>query len=103
MQQDQGCIMPLPGSFLESPQTSWPLHAFEEHPCLSLIWLSSPLHPHTHTHIGRAGGGKIVICFMVPISVQQMCVEAFRHKWKASNRWTSAGKMPLILNFCPSS
>lgn len=38
--------MPLPGSFLESPQPSWPLHAFEEHPCLFLIWLPSPLHTH---------------------------------------------------------
>lgn len=65
--------MPLPGSFLESPQPSWPLHAFEEHPCLFLIWLPSPLH----THIGRAGGGKIVICFTVPISAQQMCAESF--------------------------
>lgn len=78
--------MPLPSSFLESPQPSWPLQAFEEHPCLFFMRLPPP--PHT----GRAGGGEIVICFTVPISVQQMCAEAFRHKWKASNRRTSAGK-----------
>lgn len=77
--------MPLPSSFLESPQPSWPLQAFEMHPLLYLMWPPS-------SHSGLAGGGEIVICFTVPISAQQMCAEAFRHKWKASNRRTSAGK-----------